>query len=227
MTENTLPTDLGRVAYEAESRWLDEIMPGVRTPAWDDLDPEHRGVYERIAGAVAEAERERIRQMADRNGAVCTGDEGTSCYFADLLGPEVRERSGGDDLAIAGQLRRRPGDQQLPVPNDGPSMHDLACDDIREDHGDHPCAAGVIADLQARKQVGLERYGSLLQAHNGRDALRDLYEELQDGLVYAKQAETEREGAPGWAVPHVTGQHLGYWLLAVRELMDAAGTEPG
>lgn len=69
MTENTLPTDLGRVAYEAESRWLDEIMPGVRTPAWDDLDPEHRGVYQRIAGAVAAAGRERIAARMDEFAA--------------------------------------------------------------------------------------------------------------------------------------------------------------
>ena len=40
----------------------------------------------RIGAAVAAAERERIRQMAVRNQAVCTGDEGTSCYFADLIG---------------------------------------------------------------------------------------------------------------------------------------------
>lgn len=33
----------------------------------------------------ATAERERIRQLAIRNGAVCTGDEGTSCYFAELI----------------------------------------------------------------------------------------------------------------------------------------------
>jgi len=37
------------------------------------------------APLIRAAERERIREMADRNGAVCTGDEGTSCYFADLI----------------------------------------------------------------------------------------------------------------------------------------------
>lgn len=40
------------------------------------------GLAEQEAAA---AERERIRQMAIRNNAVCTGDEGTSCYFADLI----------------------------------------------------------------------------------------------------------------------------------------------
>jgi hypothetical protein len=77
--------DLGRAAYEAEAAWLDEILPGGRSPSWDDLDPEHREVYRRIAGPVAAAERERIRQLAIRTQAVCTGDEGTSCYFADLI----------------------------------------------------------------------------------------------------------------------------------------------
>jgi hypothetical protein len=41
-----------------------------------------------LAGAVPliqAAERERIRQIAVRTQAVCTGDEGTSCYFADLI----------------------------------------------------------------------------------------------------------------------------------------------
>lgn len=44
--------------------------------------------------AAVSAERERIRKLADRNGAVCTGDEGTSCYFADLLAePSVESQS--------------------------------------------------------------------------------------------------------------------------------------
>jgi hypothetical protein len=40
----------------------------------------------KLAEAVA-AERERIRQLADRTEAVCTADEGTSCYFSALLEP--------------------------------------------------------------------------------------------------------------------------------------------
>jgi hypothetical protein len=37
------------------------------------------------APLIRAAERDRIRQLADRNGAVCTGDEGTSCYFSELI----------------------------------------------------------------------------------------------------------------------------------------------
>jgi len=51
----------------------------------------------------------------------------------------------------------------------------------------------VIADIEARKQVGLERYGTLLQAHNGRDALMDAYQEALDLAVYLRQALEERD----------------------------------
>lgn len=65
--------------------------------------------------------------------------------------------------------------QPSPTPTDGPSMHDL-----------------VIADMEARKAFGLRKYGTLLQAHNGRDALRDLYDELLDAIVYVRQLMEER-----------------------------------
>jgi hypothetical protein len=52
----------------------------------------------------------------------------------------------------------------------------------------------VIEDLKARKAVGLERYGTLLQPHNGRDALMDLYQELLDACNYCRQQIYERDG---------------------------------
>lgn len=65
--------------------------------------------------------------------------------------------------------------QPKPVQNTGPSMHDL-----------------VAVDLMQRKQYGLQKYESLLQAGNGRDFLQDLYEEMQDGIVYLKGALEEQ-----------------------------------
>jgi hypothetical protein len=44
-----------------------------------------RAMVEAVAPLVAAAERKRIREMADRTGAVCPGDDGTSCYFSALL----------------------------------------------------------------------------------------------------------------------------------------------
>lgn len=75
-------------------------------------------------------------------------------------------------------------DQMLPVPNDTESIHDL-----------------VAADLAERKSFGTRKYGTPLQAHNGRDALLDAYEEALDLCVYLKQALVERDG-PGPVEPN-------------------------
>ena len=52
----------------------------------------------------------------------------------------------------------------------------------------------VISDMKARDEVGRSRYGTPLQPHNGRDALRDVYEELLDAAVYIRQVMYERDG---------------------------------
>lgn len=103
-----------------------------------------------------------------------------------------------DKIQIGTETSRlRPGDQQLPVPNDGPSMHDLVIADLqRYPASSDPERQAVIDLLAARKRIGLERYGSLLQARNGRDARRDLLEELADAAVYARQLhEEDRHGS--------------------------------
>lgn len=52
----------------------------------------------------------------------------------------------------------------------------------------------VITDMHNRDKIGLERYGVRLQAHNGRDAILDAYEEALDLAVYLRQALYERDG---------------------------------
>lgn len=49
----------------------------------------------------------------------------------------------------------------------------------------------LIALLDSRQRVGLERYGRPLETWNGRDAMRDLLEELIDALQYAVQVQME------------------------------------
>jgi hypothetical protein len=51
----------------------------------------------------------------------------------------------------------------------------------------------VIKDMEARDRLGRERYGTPLQPHNGRDALRDAYDEALDLCVYLRQALAERD----------------------------------
>lgn len=51
----------------------------------------------------------------------------------------------------------------------------------------------VIQDLQDRKELGKQKYGQALKPNNGRDALKDLYQELMDALVYLRQVIYERD----------------------------------
>lgn len=51
----------------------------------------------------------------------------------------------------------------------------------------------VQDDLEQRLQVGIRTYGQPLQSFNGRDPLRDAYEECLDQACYLKQAIIERE----------------------------------
>lgn len=95
-------------------------------------------------------------------------------------------------------------------------MHDLVSDDIRADMN----AATVIADLDARKQFGLEKYGTLLQAFNGRDALMDAYQETLDQVVYLRQCVDEQPGDPFMSRAYSESLKLAVFLrrrLAVRD----------
>ena len=47
--------------------------------------------------------------------------------------------------------------------------------------------SAVIADLVARRDHGIRKYGTALQPHNGRNALLDAYEEVLDLANYLKQ----------------------------------------
>jgi hypothetical protein len=85
-------------------------------------------------------------------------------------------------------------DQPAPAPNAGASMHDLVAADLDALWSDAPDVAKVRTDLADRKQVGLDRYGTTLQAGNGRDALVDAYQEALDLIVYLRQALAEA----GW-----------------------------
>jgi hypothetical protein len=52
----------------------------------------------------------------------------------------------------------------------------------------------VIEEMKQRDRVGRERYGTALKPWNGRDALKDAYEEALDLCVYLRQAMYERDG---------------------------------
>ena len=65
--------------------------------------------------------------------------------------------------------------QPPPVASDRPAIWDM-----------------VIEDMRERNRIGTKKYGTPLQAHNGRDALVDAYQEALDLAVYLRQAIEER-----------------------------------
>lgn len=77
-----------------------------------------------------------------------------------------------------------------PKRNDGPALWDLVVKDL-EDTND-PSRHLVITDARERDEFGAKKYGTRLQANNGRNALRDAYQELLDAAVYFKQDLVEK-----------------------------------
>lgn len=51
----------------------------------------------------------------------------------------------------------------------------------------------VIKDMNKRNEFGRKKYGTPLQPFNGRDVLKDAYEEALDLVVYLRQAIYERD----------------------------------
>ena len=59
----------------------------------------------------------------------------------------------------------------------------------------------VITDLFNRMEHGMRKYGTYLQANNGRNALQDAYEEALDLAVYLKQALEEQRNEKDTRLP--------------------------
>lgn len=93
------------------------------------------------------------------------------------LNAGLAERVAAQSELLTRKAGRKTADQPPPVRNDGPAIWPL-----------------VIEDMRERDRVGRERYGTPLQAHNGRDALVDAYQEALDLAVYLRQAIEERGG---------------------------------
>lgn len=90
--------------------------------------------------------------------------------------------------------------EPAPIPNHRPAVWDLVIADMHARIAERsrvirfPTDAKrsifhrLEADMVERDALGAERYGVRLQPFNGRDALADCYQEVLDGIVYARQA---------------------------------------
>jgi len=50
-----------------------------------------------------------------------------------------------------------------------------------------------MEDMEARREMGLRKYGTVLQPNNGRNALVDAYQEALDLVVYLRQKIEEEK----------------------------------
>lgn len=115
--------------------------------------------------------------------------------------------------------------QPAPVPNDGPIVWELVIADIREPtaprlYRDPETRDLLIADMRNRDRLGRERYGVPLQPHNGRDALRDWFEEALDSCAYGKQAMIEE--VDGAKINYECSLDLAFDLRRLMARRDAA-----
>lgn len=109
--------------------------------------------------------------------------------------------------AHANPTKQRPGDQPLP-------------------RGGRQCVQDrLIAEIEARKQLGIERYGQPLMTGNGRDALRDAWEEVIDLAAYLTQMRMEQEEqATDEANAVVLGLPHGPFKLTLGDHPDGGNT---
>ena len=99
-------------------------------------------------------------------------------YVPRVNATEVAEKHEEKMRTLAPAIERMHAEiQPAPKPNQHPAVWPL-----------------VMVDMAGRDKLGRERYGTPLQPHNGRDALRDAYEEALDLAVYLRTAMYERDG---------------------------------
>jgi hypothetical protein len=101
------------------------------------------------------------------------GHEGADVEEVDALGNEIQRR-----LNLLADLETQgPAATEEPPPRPGRGdMWKL-----------------VVQDMEERRKMGLQKYGTPLQADNGRDPLVDAYQEALDLCVYLRQAIEERD----------------------------------
>ena len=82
----------------------------------------------------------------------------------------IMEQEEMDKINRSGLNRYEPS----PIPNNNIAIWDL-----------------VKQDIEERNQAGIQKYGTPLQAFNGRNPLIDAYQEALDLVVYLRQAIEE------------------------------------
>ncbi len=128
----------------------------------------------------------------------------------------------------------RLGEQPAPLPNDNPAIWDLVIADTECRHRGNALLPSVVRDMRGRDVLGAHRYGTRLQAGNGRLSTLDALEESYDMTAYLRIAV--EEGVPGAAElygAHMVNVfaakrlHLMQMAIKVRRLRDSMNGPKG
>ena len=186
IASETHAAEIARLTAELADR--DATIARAADAAIEDAEKARRfGYHERdaeVATARADGAREERRFcMADLRGEIDGADDRA---FAVRVADRIERRALGNGSSA---VTREPA----PTRNDGPAIWPLLIDETRAGHygGDTPEKRHLLEDMAERDRFGRERYGTPLQAHNGRDALIDAYQEALDLPVYLRQAQEE------------------------------------
>lgn len=127
-----------------------------------------------------------------------------------------------------------------PTHNTYPRIVDLVEQDLNVLFSEDEFPHRVRRDLFDRAAEGEIKYGTALQPFNGRNVVNDLYQELLDGVQYARQALYEeqqkeqtssREVRPSFGLPRKLGAiyrkliSLSKEVAAIRDTQDGCGAE--
>lgn len=161
--------------------------------------------------------------MTKHLGAPCVECRAIYHHFAMCTkGPGVVHESDTlGDNAAAEALHLTPNTPEPPpVANDQEALWPKVQDDFRRALRHFPAhqTERVLADMRERDAQGRAKYSVALQPHNGRDAVVDLYQELLDASVYAKQILEERSSNEPWQVRSLYDYLLGH-LVQIRQLL--------
>lgn len=151
------------------------VLPWIRWRRDQHLTPKAGEVWRRSSPGDAY----HVNASADRAGGIVVRLGGDVVFRGgDGSAKEWRAFARKRLLYRAKEGGRSPvHDQPPPLPRESTAIWDL-----------------VIADMRDRDQLGRERYGTPLQAFNGRDAMVDLYQELLDAVAYVRQVIAEKDG---------------------------------
>lgn len=172
------------------------------------LDDGHRGPHAAVENSRSLSQRRKWEDEAREAAAVVEAHGGRPLTFAQNIGEGPGSPVPGSNLQPKEYREANPGsasppekvtmDRSFPEPfvtMDGqpappePDEHEQALPTRNERES---IQALLIKDIEARTQIGIQRYGTPLQAFNGRDAIRDAYEEALDLATYFKQVSVEK-----------------------------------